>query len=69
VNRDELLDRSCHRVRFLLATNAPAVLIDRECRLLARHIAARVGTGAVRRWLDELTDQLVEEITPAGRPG
>jgi hypothetical protein len=63
VDNNELLGRSCHRVRFLLATHAPAVLIDRECRLLVRRIARRVGTVTVRDWVDESLDQLVDELT------
>jgi hypothetical protein len=70
VDRDELLCRSCHRVRSLLATHAPAVLIDKECRLLVRRIASRVGPDLVRLWADQFSDDLVQKVvTPADGGG
>jgi hypothetical protein len=63
VTSDELFLSSAIRLSFCFVTNAPAVMIDRECRSLVRKIAGRVGPAQVRRWLDEYLDDAVERVS------
>lgn len=57
------IKNSCRRLYGLMESNAPRQLIDKELRLLVRRTSALVGPDQVRRWIDQISDELIDRAT------
>lgn len=60
---DQRMAASARRLQMFLKT-APNVkpLVESECNLMVRAIARRLGTEAIREWLDQILDETIEDL-------
>lgn len=58
-----ILFNTCRRLRMLIRTQAPDMLIKSNCKLLVINMCRKFGPTVLRRWFDEFTDRVVNEIS------